>query len=170
MLGEATMTWLSSDCAVAARNKRGAGDEGFADQFASCIGCWSRTIPNRIDVVCLNVAVWMQRNSMRRRQRSDQSGRLKLGLQEQMAPVTSGSAVGAWRKFCDLDGCRQIHHFAACKGRTNNTDFGFGALGFGGGGAGAAGAYSETQQGRAIAAAFLDSCNEMGGAVRAYAP
>jgi hypothetical protein len=59
---------------------------------------------------------------------------------------------------------------AASQGSAHNTDFGFGALGIGGGGAGAAGAYSKTPQGRVIAAAFLDSYNEMVRAVRAYAP
>lgn len=59
---------------------------------------------------------------------------------------------------------------AASQGSAHSTDFGFGALGIGSGGAGAASAYSKTPQGKVIAAAFLDSYNEMVKAVRDYAP
>lgn len=59
---------------------------------------------------------------------------------------------------------------AAAQGSARNTDFGFGALGLGAGGGAAAGAYSQTPQGKVIAAAFLDSYNQMVKAVRAYAP
>ncbi len=59
---------------------------------------------------------------------------------------------------------------AAAQGSAHNTDFGFGALGIGRGAAGAAGAYSKTPQGKVIAAAFMDSYNEMVKSVRAYAP
>lgn len=59
---------------------------------------------------------------------------------------------------------------AAAQGSARNTDFGFGALGLGAGGGAAAGAYSQTPQGKVIAAAFLDSYNQMVKSVRAYAP
>lgn len=59
---------------------------------------------------------------------------------------------------------------AIAQGSAKNMDFGFGGL-FGGGGAvGAAGAYAKTPQGKVIAAAFLDSYNQMVKAVREYAP
>ncbi|MCP1374822.1 peptidoglycan-binding domain-containing protein [Dyella lutea] len=59
---------------------------------------------------------------------------------------------------------------AIAQGSAKNTDFGFGGL-FGGAGAvGAAGAYAKTPQGKVIAAAFLDSYNQMVKAVREYAP
>lgn len=69
-----------------------------------------------------------------------------------------------------LTDTRSSVQVAASQGSAHNTDFGFGALGIGGGAAGAAGAYSKTPQGRVIAAAFLDSYNEMVKSVRTYAP
>lgn len=69
-----------------------------------------------------------------------------------------------------LTDTRSSVQVAASQGSAQNTDFGFGALGIGSGAAGAAGAYSKTPQGRVIAAAFLDSYNEMVKSVRAYAP
>lgn len=59
---------------------------------------------------------------------------------------------------------------AIAQGSAKNTDFGFGGLFGGGGGVGAAGAYAKTPQGKVIAAAFLDSYNQMVKAVREYAP
>lgn len=59
---------------------------------------------------------------------------------------------------------------AAAEGSAKNTDFGFGAILGGAGAAGAAGAYSKTPEGKVIAAAFLDSYNQMVRAVREYAP
>ena len=59
---------------------------------------------------------------------------------------------------------------AASQGSAKNTDFGFGALGIGSTVAGGAGAYNSTPQGKVIAAAFLDSYNQMVKAVREYAP
>lgn len=59
---------------------------------------------------------------------------------------------------------------AAAQGSAHNTDFGFGALGIGSGGGGAVGAYSSTPEGKVIAAAFLDSYNQLVQAARAYAP
>ncbi|GLQ89981.1 peptidoglycan-binding domain-containing protein [Dyella flagellata] len=60
---------------------------------------------------------------------------------------------------------------AASQGSAKNIDFGAGGLlgGFGTGG-GALGAYSQTPQGKVIAAAFLDSYNQMVKSVREYAP
>lgn len=59
---------------------------------------------------------------------------------------------------------------AIAQGSAKNNDFaGLGALGAAGGGA-AMGAYSKTPQGKVIAAAFLDSYNQMVDAVRHYAP
>ena len=59
---------------------------------------------------------------------------------------------------------------AISQGSAKNTDFGFGAILGGHGGAGAASAYSKTPQGKVIAAAFLDSYNQMVKSVREYAP
>jgi len=59
---------------------------------------------------------------------------------------------------------------AVAQGSAKNVDFGFGGLFGGGSGIGAAGAYSKTPQGKVIAAAFLDSYNQMVKAVREYAP
>jgi hypothetical protein len=59
---------------------------------------------------------------------------------------------------------------AISQGSAKNVDFGFGAIVGGGGAAGAAGAYSKTPQGKVIAAAFLDSYNQMVKSVREYAP
>lgn len=59
---------------------------------------------------------------------------------------------------------------AISQGSAKNVDLGFGAALGSGGTAGAAGAYSKTPQGKVIAAAFLDSYNQMVQAVRAYAP
>ncbi|MBR0345877.1 MAG: peptidoglycan-binding protein [Rudaea sp.] len=59
---------------------------------------------------------------------------------------------------------------AASQGSAKNTDFGFGALGIGSTVAGGAGAYNSTPQGKVIAAAFLDSYNQMVKSVREYAP
>jgi curli biogenesis system outer membrane secretion channel CsgG len=59
---------------------------------------------------------------------------------------------------------------AISQGSAKNVDFGFGAVLGGGGAAGAAGAYSKTPEGKVIAAAFLDSYNQMVKAVREYAP
>ncbi|RUL78379.1 peptidoglycan-binding protein [Dyella choica] len=60
---------------------------------------------------------------------------------------------------------------AAAQGSAKNTDFGAGGLfgRFGSGGA-AMGAYSQTPEGKVIAAAFLDSYNQMVKSVRQYAP
>jgi hypothetical protein len=60
---------------------------------------------------------------------------------------------------------------AAAQGSAKNMDFGVGGLfsHFGSGGA-AAGAYSQTPEGKVIAAAFLDSYNQMVKSVREYAP
>lgn len=69
-----------------------------------------------------------------------------------------------------LTDTRSSVQVSASQGSAHNTDFGFGALGIGGGAAGAAGAYSKTPQGKVIAAAFMDSYNEMVKAVRVYAP
>lgn len=59
---------------------------------------------------------------------------------------------------------------SAAQGSAKNVDFGFGAAFGSGSAAGRAGAYSKTPQGRVIAAAFLDSYNQMVKAVREYAP
>jgi curli biogenesis system outer membrane secretion channel CsgG len=59
---------------------------------------------------------------------------------------------------------------AISQGSAKNTDFGFGGILGGHGAAGAAGAYSKTPQGKVIAAAFLDSYNQMVKSVREYAP
>lgn len=59
---------------------------------------------------------------------------------------------------------------AISQGSAKNTDFGFGGALGGIGGAGAAGAYSKTPEGKVIAAAFLDSYNQMVKSVREYAP
>lgn len=59
---------------------------------------------------------------------------------------------------------------AISQGSAKNTDFGFGGILGSHGAAGAAGAYSKTPQGKVIAAAFLDSYNQMVKAVREYAP
>lgn len=59
---------------------------------------------------------------------------------------------------------------AISQGSAKNVDFGFGAILGGAGAAGGAGAYSKTPQGKVIAAAFLDSYNQMVRAVREYAP
>lgn len=56
------------------------------------------------------------------------------------------------------------------EGSAKNIDFGFGAAFGAGHFGGSAGAYSKTPQGKVIAAAFLDSYNQMVTAVRAYAP
>lgn len=59
---------------------------------------------------------------------------------------------------------------AASQGSAKNMDFGLGGLLGHVGGAGAMGAYSQTPEGKVIAAAFLDSYNQMVKSVREYAP
>lgn len=60
---------------------------------------------------------------------------------------------------------------AASQGSAKNTDFGVSGLFRDFGSAGASmGAYSQTPEGKVIAAAFLDSYNQMVQAVRTYAP
>jgi curli biogenesis system outer membrane secretion channel CsgG len=59
---------------------------------------------------------------------------------------------------------------AVAQGSASKNDFGFGALGLGSSAGAGVGGYSKTPQGRLIAAAFLDSYNEMVRAVRNYAP
>lgn len=59
---------------------------------------------------------------------------------------------------------------AASQGSAKNIDFGVGGLFGHAGGAGAMGAYSQTPEGKVIAAAFLDSYNQMVKSVRQYAP
>jgi hypothetical protein len=60
---------------------------------------------------------------------------------------------------------------AASQGSAQNTDFGFSGLFHNAGSGGASlGAYSQTPQGKVIAAAFLDSYNQMVKSVRNYAP
>jgi hypothetical protein len=59
---------------------------------------------------------------------------------------------------------------AAAQGSAKNMDFGLGALGLGAGGGAGIGAYNSTPQGKLIAAAFLDSFNQLVKAVREYAP
>jgi curli biogenesis system outer membrane secretion channel CsgG len=59
---------------------------------------------------------------------------------------------------------------AVAQGSASKNDFGFGALGLGSSAGAGVGGYSRTPQGRLIAAAFLDSYNEMVRAVRNYAP
>ncbi len=63
---------------------------------------------------------------------------------------------------------RSSVQIAASEGSASKTDFGgFGAL-FGGGGAGALGAYTNTPQGKVIAAAFMDAYNGMVVSLRQY--
>ena len=69
-----------------------------------------------------------------------------------------------------LTDTRSSVQVAAAEGSAKNTDFGLGALGIGAGGGAAASAYSKTPEGKVIAAAFLDSYNQLVQAVRAYAP
>lgn len=60
---------------------------------------------------------------------------------------------------------------AAAQGSAKNIDFGAGGLfSHFGSGAAALGAYSQTPEGKVIAAAFLDSYNQMVKSVREYAP
>jgi hypothetical protein len=55
---------------------------------------------------------------------------------------------------------------AAAEGSTKKADLGVGGLLFAGGGGGAAGGYGNTNEGKIIAAAFLDNYNKVVGAVR----
>ena len=56
---------------------------------------------------------------------------------------------------------------AAAQGKAKKTDFRLGALGWGGGVAGAVGGYTNTNEGKVIAASFLDNYNQVVAAVRA---
>jgi hypothetical protein len=70
-----------------------------------------------------------------------------------------------------LTDSRSSVQVAATQGSAKNIDFGVAGLfdHFGSGGA-SLGAYSETPEGKVIAAAFLDAYNQMVKAVREYAP
>jgi curli biogenesis system outer membrane secretion channel CsgG len=56
---------------------------------------------------------------------------------------------------------------AAAQGKAKKTDFRLGALGWGGGAAGAVGGYTNTNEGKVVAASFLDNYNQVVAAVRA---
>jgi curli biogenesis system outer membrane secretion channel CsgG len=55
---------------------------------------------------------------------------------------------------------------AAAQGKAKKTDFRLGALGWGGGVAGAVGGYTNTNEGKVIAASFLDNYNQVVAVVR----
>jgi hypothetical protein len=54
----------------------------------------------------------------------------------------------------------------AAQGKAKKTDFRLGALGWGGGVAGAVGGYTNTNEGKVIAASFLDNYNQVVAVVR----
>lgn len=59
---------------------------------------------------------------------------------------------------------------AAAEGSSKNTDFGFGGLLGGGGAAVGLGGYTNTPQGKVVAAAFMNAFNQMVVAAKSYAP
>lgn len=58
----------------------------------------------------------------------------------------------------------------AAEGSSSNTDFGFGGLLAGGGAAAGLGGYTSTPQGKVVAAAFMNSYNQLVQVVRTYKP
>ena len=75
------------------------------------------------------------------------------------------SEVGAVLTLVDI---RSTVRLAAAEGYSKNTSLGFGGLGFGSSGALAGSAYTTTDEGKLVSAAFFDAYNKLVIAVRQY--
>lgn len=95
-------------------------------------------------------------------------GLLGGGAGRALAVVGAGTKTREASALLTMIDNRSGVQIAASEGSASKTDFGgFGAL-FGGAGAGGVGGYSNTPQGKVVAAAFMDAFNQMVISLRSY--
>ena len=92
-----------------------------------------------------------------------------LGRHSPIAAVAGGVKFKEAQTSMLIADARTTVQVAAAEGKAKKKDFGLGALGFAGGAVGAVGGYTNTAEGKIIAASYLDNLNNIVTALKADA-